>query len=390
MSNKINMKKNLLIRLFAVAFIVPFITSCDEDSDPVATPDDKSPVIFNYVNFIPANATIKENYLEGYTLQIQLSELLTAEGNIVVVESSSSKAVYGEHFITEPPIKGGEMHLAIAAGTNLVSFKVVPIDNATFNGEYQIEFNIAQASSNIRKGTKLNESFKISDDEMSKMPKGYEIAAGLWGLKETREYDALGRVSKVHVEKATPAKSSQTKTYFYTSTGELEKINLYPGTDEVYTWQNGRIVKSEEIRNGVVQSYIEYDYDDHGNVSGTVNYYLQKDGQFAVGALFGYLYFTDGNIYKQFSYSPSQNGEEPALLSTRTYEGYIDSANPFPMAEILPTVKTQVKLPSSFRVEENGVDLIYNLSYEFADDGLVKKRTATGAQATEVAVYSYY
>ena len=88
--------------------------------------------------------------------------------------------------------------------------------------------------------------------------------------------------------------------------------------------------------------------------------------------------------------SPPQMARNQGLLSTRTYEGYIDSANPFPMVEILPTVKTQVKLPSSFRVEENGVDLIYNLSYEFGDDGLVKKRTATGAQTTEVAVYSYY
>ena len=384
------MKKNLLIRLFAIAFIVPVITSCDEDSDPVVSPDDKSPATFNYVNFIQANATIKENYSEGYTLQLQLSELLTAEGKIVVIESSSSKAVYGEHFVTEPPIIDGEMHLAIAAETNSVSFKVVPIDNATFNGEHHIEFNISQTSSNIRKGSKVNESFKISDDELSNMPKGYEIAAGSWGLKETREYDALGRVSKVHIEKATPAKSSHTKTYFYTPAGELEKINLYPGTDEVYTWQNGRIIKSEEIRNGVVKSYIEYDYDDHGNVSGTINYYLQEDGQFAVGLQFGYLYFTDGNLYKQFSYAPSTNGEEPTLLSTRTYDGYLDSANPFPMVEILPTVKTQVKLPSSFRVEENGVDLIYNLSYEFSDDGLVKKRTATGAQASEVAVYSYY
>src|SRR4030095_9177252 len=150
------MKKNLLIRLFAIAFTVPFITSCDEDSDPVATPDENPPVTFNYVNFIPSNATIKENYLQGYTLQLQLSELLKAEGNIVVVESTSSKAVYGEHFITEPPIKNGELHLTIAAGTNAVSFKVVPIDNVTINGENQIEFNIAQTSSNIRKGTKLN------------------------------------------------------------------------------------------------------------------------------------------------------------------------------------------------------------------------------------------
>jgi len=60
------------------------------------------------------------------------------------------------------------------------------------------------------------------------------------------------------------------------------------------------------------------------------------------------------------------------------------------MVEILPTVKTQPKLPSSFRAEENGVDLIYNLTYEFGNDGLVKKRIASSAQATEVAVYSYY
>ncbi len=383
------MKKNLLIRLFAVAFIVPFITSCDEDSDPVATPEDKSPVTFSYVNFIPANATIKENYSEGYTLQLQLSELLTAEGDIVV-ESISSKAVYGEHFITEPPINDDKLHLAIPTGTNVVSFKIVPIDNAIITGEHQIEFNISQTSSNIRKGTKLTESFKISDDELSNKPKGYEIAAGSWGLKETREYDTLGRVSKVYIESATPTKRSHTRTYFYTPAGELEKINLYPGTDEVFTWQNGRIIKSEEIRNGVVKSYIEYDYDDHGNISGTINYYLQEDGQFAVGLLFGYLYFTDGNLYKQFSYAPSANGEEPTLLSTRTYEGYIDSANPFPMVEILPTVRTQTKLHSSYRVEEAGVDLIYNLSYEFGDDGLVKKRTATGAHTSEVAVYSYY
>lgn len=383
------MKKNLLTRLFAIAFIIPFITSCDEDSDPVVTPEDKSPITFSYVDFIPANATIKENYSEGYTLQLQISELLRAEGDIVVA-STSPKAVYGEHFITEPPIKDDELHLSIPAGTNVVSFKIIPIDNAIITGEHEIEFNISQTSSNIRKGKKLRESFRIADDELSNKPKGYEIAAGSWGLKETREYDSLGRISKAYIESSTPAKSTRIETYFYSSSGQLEKINLYPGTDQVFTWQNGRIIKSEKIRDGVLRSYIEYDYDSQGNISSTVNYYLQEDGQFAVGLQFAYLYFTDGNLYKQFSYGPSANGEEPALLSTRTYEGYIDSANPFPMVEILPTVKSQTKLPSSYRVEEGGLDLVYNLSYEFGNDGLLKKRTASGPQATEVAVYSYY
>ena len=60
------------MRLFAIAFIVPFLTSCDEDSDPVAIPDDKPVATFSYVAFVSANATIKENYLGGYTLQVQL------------------------------------------------------------------------------------------------------------------------------------------------------------------------------------------------------------------------------------------------------------------------------------------------------------------------------
>lgn len=361
--------------------------SCDDD-DVKPIQDDGSPAQ-SYANFIPSNATIRENYSQGYALQIHLSESSTVEGSIVI-ESHSARAIYGQHYITEPAFTNGTLTLAGEPGTSVTSFKVIPIDNAIITGEFQIDFSISLTSGNIKKGTKLNEPFKITDDELENKPKGYEIAAGSWGLKRTIEYDMQGRIDKVHIESSTPAKSTRTETYFYNALGQLEKINEYPNIDEIFTWQNDRIIKSEKINHGVVKSYTEYDYDDQGNVSGTATYYLQTNGEFQLGTLFGYLYFTDGNLYKALSYAPPIGDGEPVLLSTRTYDGYIDAVNPFPMVDILPTVKTQTKLPSTYRVEENGADLLYNLSYEFRNDGLVGKRTATSTQASESAVYHYY
>jgi hypothetical protein len=64
--------------------------------------------------------------------------------------------------------------------------------------------------------------------------------------------------------------------------------------------------------------------------------------------------------------------------------------NPFPMVDILPTIKSQHQLHTSYRVEENGVDIHYNLLYEYRADGLVDKRTASGPGGKETAVYLYY
>lgn len=350
--------------------------------------DDESTSALSYVNFVPANATISETYKDGYALEVQVSESSSANGEIVLI-AASEKALYGQHYVTEPAFTDGQLSLAVA-GSSILSFKVIPLDNNIINGDYEIDFSISQTTGNVVKGTTSKETFRVTDDELSNKPKGYTIGAGSWGLKRLVEYDEAGRISEVYVESATPGTSTRTETYFYSTAGLLEKINEYPGIDEIFTWENGRIVKSEKINHGEVKSYALYDYDDLGNVSSTMNYYLQPDGQFKLGTMFAYLYFTDGNLYKVLGYVPDQNGGEPLLISTRTFDGYIDKQNPFPMVDILPTVKSQTKLPSTYRVEENGVDLLYNLSYTFRPDGLVAERIATGGQTTESATYLYY
>lgn len=351
--------------------------------------DDEAPSPQSVASFIPANANISEKYVEGYALRIHLTESSTVNGS-VVVKTTSNKAVYGEHFITEPESSNGELTLAVTSGTSVASFRVVPIDNAIITGEFELQFTIINTAGNIRKGTTLKENLKISDDELTNKPKGYEVAGGNWGLRRTIEYDAIGRIHQVHIETATPAKSTRTETYFYNSAGQLEKINEYPNINKVFTWSNDRIIKSEKINHGVLKAYTLYDYDNVGHVSGTATYYLQADGQFKLGTLLGYLYFNDGNLYKALTYAPGENGGEPILLSTRTWENYLDAENPFPMVDLLPNVKTQLKLPSTYRIEENGHDILYNLSYEFRTDGLVGKRTTNGPQVSEVALYHYY
>jgi hypothetical protein len=180
------------------------------------------------------------------------------------------------------------------------------------------------------------------------------------------------------------------ETYIYDTDGRIQKINTYPKIDIVYTWSDNRISKSESIDNGVVKEYIMYDYDDNGNVSGAVVYFRQPDGQFKLGFSIIHLYFLDGNLYKSLTYIPSAGPEEYTLISTRTYDQYIDAANPFPMVEILPTVKTQTKLPSIYILEENGVTLNYSLTYEFGENGLVSSRMASNGNQSETTLYLYY
>jgi hypothetical protein len=87
---------------------------------------------------------------------------------------------------------------------------------------------------------------------------------------------------------------------------------------------------------------------------------------------------------------PASETEEPLIISTETFDNYLNKPNPFPVVEVLPNIKAQKELPASYRYEGNGHDLQYNFSYEFREDGQVGKRTTTGPRGVEVAVYYYY
>jgi len=354
-----------------------------QDDDSISLPHEVK------ANFIQANRNVAENGITGKTYSINLSEKLKSPGSIEI-SLESTKAVYGIHFNTIPNANNGMVVLEPAIGEAQVSLAIIPIDNSIISGELEITLTITGTTGAITKGSELSHSINIIDDELAGKPKGYESIAGGWGLKKSYEYDVTGKIKHVNVEKSTPATSSHTETYFYYSDGRIQKINTLPQIDIIFSWSDNGITKSETVENGMTKEYIDYDYDIQGNVSGTSNYFRQPDGQFKLAFLNIYLYFADGNLHKSQTYIPMEDSQELMLISTRTYDQYIDAVIPFPMVDILPTVRTQTKLPSIYTLEENGATLNYTLTYEFRGDGLVSKRIARSANSSEITQYLYY
>lgn len=372
---------------FASSILALGLLAACEDPLEISDPS-PAPSAGSIANFLVTDSKLNEVDHEGEILTIQLSSSLQSEGSIEI-NVESPNALYNTHFVTIPAALNGKITLVPAIGESIARITVIPIDNSIITGELELSLTISHTSGSIRKGTELNQVVWISDDELTNKPKGYVVNAGLWGLKKIYEYDEAGRIQSVNIENYSPAKSTRTETYYYDTSGRLEKINTHPEMDIIYTWSNGKIIKSETIEYGALKRYTKYDYDAHGNVSGTANYSRLPDGQFKMESLIAYLYFTDGNLYKSLLYIPTGGAGEYTLLSTRTYEGYLNAENPFPMVDILPTVKAQKKLPSTFRIEENGMNLLYTFSYEFSS-GRVTRRTTTGGQGSETADYLYY
>ena len=352
--------------------------------------DTTSEIKDSYVNFIPAYATLRETEPNGQELQLHVSESATANGSLTI-QSNSERAVYGTHYVTEPAFQNNLLTLNASAGNSVLKFKIKPLNDFVIAGNLSILFTVKETSGNLKPGSILMDSVQITDDELSGLPKGYETSGGGWGMKKTYEYNSKGNIARVLWENYTPNVSTGIHTYYYNDVDQLIRVNTDPGHDIKYRWENGKITKQEKVRDGVVRSYSEYGYDDHGNVGSYRTFYLQPDGTFSLSDVTLLLYYPDVNLYKKIVYYPTPNSDEELVeISETTFDSYLDADNPFPMVEVLPNMKTQKKLPSTYRHKANGHDLLYNLSYEFRPDGKVGKRTAIRGTITDIAVYHYY
>ena len=380
--------KELNLTLYQLA--APFIAGLNNSLNITVKDDETSwENLESTANFLAQDIILEETNTTGAEYQIQLSELVAVNSEIKI-NISSEKGIYNSDYVTEPPAENNMITLLVSAGASMTSFKVKAVDNSQITGELQINFTLAETSGSIRIGDKLHQAITIKDDELAQKPKGYEITQGTDVAKKFFEYDSLGRVSKVKWETYTPYYAHGTETYYYDANSRLIKINKHANQDVLYQWSNSTIVKSTEMTNGKIGNYTDYEYDEAGNITGVVTYHLQGDGSFVKGFFTVYLYFTDGDLYKSLTYQDSGDPGSPLLISTKSYENYLGVSCPFPMTEVLPVIKSQKHLATTYRVEENGVDLTYKLTYEYRADGLPSKRIATAKGDIQTAVYYYY
>lgn len=373
-------------KLIIGVFMAASVFSCEKDQFDLEHPIGKPVGKAVKANFENPNGVLYENDADGATVNILFSAPVKESGTVIIQMEGQPGAV---PFTTEPAMNaGGRLELEVAVGATSAGFALLPINDAVGNGNQTAAFSIIGAEGGIVKGNKLSYELAVMDDELPARAKSYQTTAGNWRVKEAYEYDGGGRVAKVNWEKATPALSTGTKTFTYAGNGLIERVNHFPDNDEYFFQENGRIIRSEKIVNGLKKAYSEYDYDPAGNVGSQALYNRQSSGEYALSLVFVYLYSEDGNLYKQLTYYPIAGGEELELISTRTYEGYNNVANLFPI-EIIPGIAAQRTLPTSFTLEEHGMELEYKFSYEFREDGLAERRTTSGA-GSEATTYEYY
>lgn len=339
------------------------------------------------VDFLTTESIIREDGSSDGRITIALSAPATATGQLAI-SLLSEDAVYGEDYTSIPPAIKGIVTLAVTPGAEQMEMHIVPIDNTRIGGTKHVAAIMTEATGVVTLGTKTGHGVTIKDDELDGVSKSYATGGGQWGQRKYFVYDAQGRIAKVLWEQYTPAYTGGSYSYQYDG-AQLSKMISSDGSETIYTTVSGQIVKSEKFKDGILKQTKVYGYDPAGNVGEMAVFDRQPSGEMAMSLIFVYLYFTDGNLYKQLTYNP--NGEdEPVLISTRTYEHYLPQENPFAMVDILPNVITQRNLPGMYRVEENGFDITYTMNYEFDSNGRVRKRTAASSAGTDVTVYNFY
>ncbi len=355
--------------------------------------DDEEPVDDRVeANFLVSQITTGEHESGGSVIDVSLSGPAPAAGEIGIVYSSENigygiEIRYGVDFITEPAAENGKITLVLGTGSEQVNFKFIPINNQVWLGDRSIVFTLTSGLGSVRLGQSVVLQLKITDDEPAPKIKSYETVGGGWKVKRSYEYGYENNLDKITWEQYTPSYQGGTYRYEYHE-GRLHKMVENANRETYYLWEGDRIVKEEQYTNGLLTKYVLYNYDQAGNIGEAAFHYRQPDGSIKMGLLFVYLYFTDGNLYKKMAYNPVNGLENLSLISTVTYENYLDVENPFPL-EILHNVNSQPKLPGTYREEANGTDTFFNFSYEFDDIGRPLKRTTSSNIGSEITTYSY-
>lgn len=340
----------------------------------------------NPVNFVATQASMQEQFAEGLMVAIGFTLQAVADGE-VELELINAAGLYGTHFTTEPEAIDGKITLPVTAGTSFLPVKFIPVDNATLNGHKEFAVRIVGATGAVVKGDRLNLNITLVDDELAGKPKSYETGAGQWKVKRTYEYNESGQIARIHVEQNS---LNWTETYHYDENNQLKKITKWTSDETIFKRDDqNRINRSEEFREGVMKKYTIYSYDQAGNIGEVAVFHRQPTGEFVMSNLFVYLYYSNSNtLYKKLTYYPLPD-DEYELITEETYEYFsqILPWNPFPMVEILPSMNIQSLLPSRYTLSRDGQLYNYPLSYEFNNQGLPVRRTASGG---EVTTYEYY
>ncbi|MCP9200998.1 hypothetical protein MKO06_13855 [Gramella sp. GC03-9] len=361
-----------------LSFFVFLIVACSSDDDNL-TPQKPTPVSNVIVEFDNDFRLFEST--ENTEVKLKFNKAAIEDGIIEIGISIPENLI----FFTIPSASNGVIRVPVNKGDSHATFNLIPDNDNIIKGMRDISFTLKSTSSGFEIGEKDHLEVELIDDELYGKPKSFETTAGNWKVSKTYTYAADGKIQKIDWKKETPNLSTGTDTYYYLN-GKLARINYSENLDEYFYWNDDKISSSEMVKNGEKTSLSTYEYNPEGSIASQTLYHPDETGMLKVSFVFAYIYFSDGNLNKQITFIPDTSFDGYAVISQRTHDNYSEKLNRFPVNEIVPTIITQKNLPGSYRIEENGTDLIYSFSYEFDSDNRAIKRSTSN----EITTYSYY
>lgn len=119
--------------------------------------DDEGPTT---ANFTIASGTVAENASAGIVVAITLSPEADVAGTIEVTMTPTDAAV-----TTAPTATAGVITVPVAVGQETVSFTVIPVNGTEDNDDFDVAFEITNATGGVNVGTNVDYTLTVTDDD---------------------------------------------------------------------------------------------------------------------------------------------------------------------------------------------------------------------------------
>lgn len=122
--------------------------------------DDEGPSLAGFIN---GGSSLDEGNESGLMVEIPFSPA-RGEGSITVT-LDPGEAVLNTHFLIDQEVVDHAFSFNVVKDQRVVSFRVSPVDNDLFTGNFILRFSVSETSGVVRKGSSVEHSLTIIDDE---------------------------------------------------------------------------------------------------------------------------------------------------------------------------------------------------------------------------------
>jgi hypothetical protein len=182
--------------------------------------------------------------------------------------------------------------------------KDVPLlSEVMIEGETYLEYSYTAANLISEEKSRFFYTKHTYDDNNLLVKSEFYLDPGIFSSSSFDLEATMNRKEWVNAENST---KNLTKTYEYNDNGQLYRMNFirssgYGSEYSEYTWTNDRISRQSMYRLKALTGYIDFQYDDRGNLIKQTQYYVPDSGIPELTTTTQYEYDYMGNPYRAFS-----------------------------------------------------------------------------------------